>query len=227
LNQNIALKRLQHDIQSHLTKTITDELPAVNNSDKLSVAGTKSQDKKLFLQAILGSVGEVKPGEWVIPPVTPPGLWMDNTKEYLHRYKNPHPPIFKNEKMFFNALLADLHEKHIPVLIVQMPSMPMNRALLPPWFWGEYRMMLLQACKKYDDEFCDLSDNPAFLKEHYLDTVHLNSTGGNMAFNAIADAVVKNPRFSAIIHAKSGAKRKVSERDPDAVGASATVGSWH
>jgi hypothetical protein len=211
LNQNIALKRLQHDIQSHLTKTITDELPAANNSDKLSVAGTKSQDKKLFLQAILGSVGEVKPGEWVIPSVTPPGLWMDNTKEYLHRYKNPHPPIFNNEKMFFNALLADLHEKHIPVLIVQMPSMPMNRALLPPWFWGEYRMMLLQACKQYDDEFCDLSDNPAFLKEHYLDTVHLNSAGGNMAFNAIADAVVKSPRFSAIIHAKSGANRKVSE----------------
>jgi hypothetical protein len=49
------------------------------------------------------------------------------------------------------------------------------------------------------------------LKEHYLDTVHLNSAGGNMAFNAIADAVVKSPRFSAIIHAKSGANRKVSE----------------
>jgi hypothetical protein len=143
LNQNIALKRLQHDIQSHVAKTITDELPAADNNDKLSVAGTKSQDKKKFLQAILGSVGEVKPGEWVVPPVTPSGLWMDNTKEYVHRYKNPHPPIFANEKMFFNAMLAELHDKHIPVLIVQMPSLPMNRSLLPPSFWGEYRLMLL------------------------------------------------------------------------------------
>jgi hypothetical protein len=227
LNQNIALKRLQQDIQAHLAKTVADKLPAVDNDEKFSITSTKPQDKKVFLQAILGSVGEVKPGEWVVPPVTPAGLWMDNTKEYVHRYKNPHPPNFKNEKMFFNALLSELHDKHIPVLIVQMPSLQMNRSLLPPWFWGEYRLMLMQACKQYDDDFCDLSDNPAFQKQHYLDTVHLNATGGNMAFNAIADAVVKSPRFSAIIRAKSGAKQEVSDRDPDDVGASATIGSWH
>jgi hypothetical protein len=38
---------------------------------------------------------------------------------------------------------------------------------------------------------------------------------------------VKSPRFSAIIRAKSGAKQEVSDRDPDDIGASATIGSWH
>jgi hypothetical protein len=227
LNQNIALKRLQQDIQARLAKTISDSLPPTGAGEKIGVSGAKTQDKKVFLQAILGSAGEVKPGDWVVPAVTPAGLWMDNTKEYLHRYKNPHPPILQNERMFFNALLSDLHEKHIPVLVVQMPSLPMNRRLLPPAFWGEYRTMLMQTCKQYDADLCDLSDNPVFLKQHYLDTVHLNSTGGNMAFSAIADAVLHSPKMSAIIRAKSDTRKEVSELDPDDVGTSATIGTWH
>ncbi len=87
--------------------------------------------------------------------------------------------------------------------------------------------MLMQTCKQYDADLCDLSDNPVFLKQHYLDTVHLNSTGGNMAFSAIADAVLHSPKMSAIIRAKSDTRKEVSELDPDDVGTSATIGTWH
>ena len=227
LNENFALKRKQKAAQTEVAKLVAHVLPASDKSDHLTISNAKSQDKKVFLQTISGSAGEVKPGEWVVPAVTPPDLWMDNTREYLHRYKNPDSPIFGCEKQFFIAMLNDLKQKHIPILIVQMPSLPMNRQLLPESFWKKYKNWIATTCKQYDADLCDLSDNPAFVKAHYLDTVHLNSRGGNMLFAFIAQSISQSPKLMAVVNAQGTDKQAQKDRDPDDVGASATVGTWH
>jgi hypothetical protein len=226
LNQNIALKRTQQAIQKSLVQTLTAMLPPSNNSEKLTISGAPQQDKKKFLQAISGSAGEVKPGEWVVPSVTPPDLWMDNSREYIHRYKETHPPVYKCEKQFFTALLSDLSTKHIQVLVVEMPSMEMNRKLLPDSFWKEHKSWLAETCTKYGADVYDISDNDVFIKAHYLDTVHLNARGGNMVFMGIAQQIVRNPKLAALV-AAAPAHLQPQPKDPDDLGASAAVGSWH
>lgn len=226
LNQSIALKRTQQSMQKSLINSLTALLPPSSTSDKLTISGAKQQDKRVFLQAISGSAGEVKPGEWVVPAVTPPDLWMDNTKEYLHRYKESHPPVYKCEKQFFTALLANLQAKRIQVLVVEMPSMEMNRKLLPDSFWKEHKAWLAETCTKYGADVYDISDNNTFIKAHYLDTVHLNSRGGTLVFMGIADQITKNPKLAALVKAPTPNLRQ-HPTDPDDVGASAAVGSWH
>ncbi len=153
-----------------------------------------------------------------MPSNTPPNLWIDNTREYLHRYKKSKPPIYSCEKLFFQQLLADLKDKNIRTLVVEMPSLPSNRSLLPRSFWNEYKQWLSQTCRYYDASLCDLSDDPAYVKSHYLDTVHLNASGGNKIFKTIAKAIIDRPQLVAAIREKQVAARKIDSLEPTRLG---------
>jgi hypothetical protein len=83
----------------------------------------------------------VRQGQWRIP-AEPPYLFIDNTKEYVRRYKNPNPPCLAGQKAYFHALLTFLKEENIKVVVVGMPSLQSNRDILPPAFWSQFKTYL-------------------------------------------------------------------------------------
>jgi hypothetical protein len=182
-----------------------------------------NQNRKLFLQTISGSVGEVKRADWIIPHLVT-DAYIDNTGEYKHRYRCPEPPIYASEKAFFEAFLSDMQRKNVPVVVVGMPSQLVNRALLPPTFWSSFKAYLHSTCNNYGATFCDLSDNGQFVKHDYLDTVHLNAYGGNKLFAAIAAQIADNPKLASQfrLQAASGGRAPGTNN----IGATAAVGSW-
>lgn len=130
----------------------------------------------------------------------PDGLFEDNTNEYVKRYKNPDPPIYASQKVFFTNLLAYLKEKDIPVLVVGMPSLWPNRDLLPPAFWSEFKKRVVADCTKYGADWMDLSElDDRFTSADYLDLVHLNSLGGSKLLEDIVGKIDKTPRLAATL----------------------------
>lgn len=136
------------------------------------------------LAAVLGN-GMAQPGKWLVPANIPP-MWVDNSKEYKNRFKNPNTPVYESERLFFDAFLADMQAKHISVIVVGMPTLPMNRQLLSQRFWAHFRTRVATTCALHNAEFLDLTDSPVFVKGDYLDTVHLNAKGGAKFFNILA-----------------------------------------
>lgn len=163
-------------------------LEGKNDRAATSLAAASDGQKRSLLQTILGGTAEVKKGEWLIPYPMPYGF-IDNTAEYLRRYKNPYPPIYRAEKEFFTAFLKDMQEKKVKVLVVNMPSTSPNRSLLPAAFWSDFKAYLAGECRATGAFLVDLSDDQRFTTNDYLDTVHLNGGGGIKLFHAIAQAI--------------------------------------
>jgi hypothetical protein len=124
----------------------------------------------------------VQPGKWQVSPEMP--TFSDNTVEYLRRYKNPFPPMYQLQQSFFEKFLSLMHDRSISVMVVGMPSLPMNRALLPKDFWNRWRSYVAVQCNRYGDRWLDLSGSDN-CKDDYLDTVHLNATGGKKLMGAL------------------------------------------
>jgi len=166
-----------------------------------SSAGTNAPGDKASnaLAAVLGG-GDAVPGKWLVPCVIPP-MWADNTKEYTRRFKDPNPPVYTAEKAFFNTFLEKMAADDIRVLVVGMPSLSMNRKLLPDSFWLQFRSSISSACLTHNAQFLDLTGNLNFEKSDYLDTVHLNAYGGQKLFAQIASTIKENDSLCAKLSA--------------------------
>lgn len=152
--------------------------------------------KRSVMQVFLGGGTDIRKGEWLIPYPMPYGF-QDNMPEYINRYKNPKTALYPKEKRFFNAFLSKLKDENIKVLVVNMPATYPNRSILPDAFWHEFKTYLTSACTKYGADYIDLSDDFRFIITDYLDTVHLNSSGGTRLFNIIAAKIGSSPSLSA------------------------------
>lgn len=161
------------------------------------------------LKAIYGNQGEVRPGEWKVVSCSW-GAFKDNSNEYQVRYKDPNPSIYPNQKKFFEAFLANMKRENIKVLVVGMPSLWPNRALLPDKFWQDFRQYLASTSTEYGAEFVDVFADPKFDSKDYLDTVHLNSSGGERLVRIITDAIAKNDNLASCLKDNSIAKKSVS-----------------
>ena len=140
-------------------------------------------------RAVLHAIGAVatdpSPGQWVVPPVMP-NVWSDNTVEYKHRFKGPNMDHYRVQMQFLATWLADLEKAGVKALVVGMPSLEMNRELLPSGFWQRFRGDLSEQCGAYHADWMDLSADSSFVKADFLDTVHLNDKGSTKLFPLIA-----------------------------------------
>lgn len=161
-----------------------------NANEPEAETDTKGKDKKndTPLAAVLGTLGEVKQGQWLVPANIPP-MWKDNTPEYKNRFKDSRHPIYKTEKQFFNDFLARMKQENIKVVAVGMPSLPMNRALLPDKFWARFHNDVGSACRAHGALYVPLYDDPSYQVADYLDTVHLDASGGQKLFARVAAAM--------------------------------------
>ena len=140
-------------------------------------AVSKHQTGNQLVNAISNSALKVKPGDWVVPPHLP-NQFIDNTAEYASRYKNSNPPSYKIQLAFFAEFLEQIKRENIKVVVVGMPTLPMNRKLLPNGFWDSYRGKIASICVQHDARWLDLSQSCDYQQSDFVDTVHLNARGG-------------------------------------------------
>jgi hypothetical protein len=182
--------------------------------------GTKDSDNKTLgtkvLAAVSGSAGDVRKGVWLIPP-GPPRLFIDNTREYVNRYKTTKPACLKGQKAYFEALMSYLHDEHIQTLVVGMPSLDCNRALLPDSFWQEFRGYLSSTATANGATFVDLFADKRFTKDCFLDTVHLNRWGGRQFVSIVSQELTQKQELAKALQAPSS----------ELAGRSAAEKQWH
>ncbi|MBI2811507.1 MAG: hypothetical protein HYX67_11880 [Candidatus Melainabacteria bacterium] len=205
VKQNLPLERI-HEALDAAAKKYQQDAPTQ------MTAIPKASEHKSLLRAVLGSADEVRLNEWLIPASIPAWIFEDNTKEYLNRFRNCRPPLYKAEKAFFNAFLANMQAQHIPVLVVGMPSLAANRTILPNDFWTEFRGDVAGMCKSHNARWVDHTDNPSFVLENYLDTVHLNASGGTKIFAEMAKAIVADPELLSVVNAKPNQDTKLAKK---------------
>lgn len=205
IRENLPLERI-HDSLDQMAKNYQNDAPAQ------MTAVPKASEHKSLLRAVLGSADEVRLNEWLIPATIPAWIFEDNTKEYLNRFRNCRPPIYKSEKAFFNAFLTNMDTLRIPVLVVGMPSLAANRTILPNDFWKEFRGDVAGMCKTHNARWVDHTDDPDFVLTDYLDTVHCNASGGTKIFNKIAEAIVADPELNAVVKSAPARDNKLSSK---------------
>jgi hypothetical protein len=220
VDQKVPLKRLHHQVETELVA-----LAKGGKTDTMAAAKPRKVHKEL-LRAVLGAADEVRPGEWILPATVPASTFEDNTNEYLRRYKSANSPIYKGEMAFFNAFLNDMQAKDIKVLVVGMPSLWPNRALLPDSFWQKFRRDLTTATSSHGAEFLDLTDSSQFVLSDFLDTVHLNGAGGIKLFALVSRRIANTPSLAASF--SSPYRMAGREHDfADGERHNASAGSWH
>lgn len=172
--------------------------PEPKVEEKIATKPKKATTAVDVLNAVYGKQSEVKPGTWVLPPM-PFHKFVNNMYEYERRYKNPYPATFEPQKKFFTAFLKHLQDEDIQVLVLGMPSLWPNRALLPDKFWGEFQGFIADSCQKYGAKYVDLNDDKKYSNKCYLDTVHLNQRGGKILLNQITNNIAKEKNLASSI----------------------------
>ena len=147
------------------------------------------------LSTVTRSADAVRPGFWV-SHYGQPESFFDNTGEYKSRYRTTNPQLYEQEQKFFEAFLADMRARAIPVLVVGMPSLPVNRSLLPDQFWRQFRLNVSASCRRYGASWIDLTDSPLFVFADYHDTVHLNAGGASKLCQIVAQQIAAAPELA-------------------------------
>jgi hypothetical protein len=151
------------------------------------------------LKFVMGAYGgNLKPGQAVLTPNLPK-IYVDNSLDYKHRYRNQYPDSYDVQFNFMRAYLAQLKQEDIKVLVVGMPLTSINRQLLSNGFWNAFRGQLADECQKSGAQYLDLSASPDFKVSDFCDTVHLNADGGARLAEHIGKAVEQNTALSAAL----------------------------
>ena len=154
----------------------------------------------------------VFPGDIVVPKTIPEGF-HDNTAEYASRYKNPHPKQFVTQLFFFEELLKRMKAQNVEVLVVDMPTMQSNRAMLPVPFWNNYKAQMKGACERQGAQYLFLSDSADFVQKDFVDTVHLNFRGGAKLLKIVADTIAARPQLAAALEGNAPQSQQISAKD--------------
>jgi hypothetical protein len=202
LKKELPLKQLNALIRGEAPPTLANQ-PTFTNPEAKGVLNVDKKGKKpvasQVLQAISGSAQDVRKGQWLIPH-NPPYMFMDNSAEYIKRYKNVNPPCLGAQEAYFGELLAYLKKEDIKTIVVGMPSMKRNRDLLPRAFWDEFRDYLASTSERNGACFVDLFEDSRFDEtKHFLDTVHLNRWGGETLIKIIAGEMAQQRGFVAVL----------------------------
>lgn len=129
----------------------------------------------------------------VLENVKPDYVQKPNTLKDIGSYKRMYLPInyqqFATQSEYLGKLLALLKKEGIPTVVVDVPLVPENYALLPPAVLSDYRRVLAERCQEYGATLVNPEKQFKFEHNDYEDTVHMTASGGNKMFQAISDAV--------------------------------------
>lgn len=193
--------QLEWSLNSLPTRTLHSSIEALLSSNQLR--GDKPQTQEV-LGVVRDSQMMVKPGEFMEPAKTE-GFWVDNSHEYIGRYKNSSPPCYPIQISFFKEFLGMMRDQNVQVLVLGMPTLAQNRNLLSDQFWNSYRNQISSICRDYNASWLDISASPDFDASDFIDTVHVNSKGGDKIFAVMAEKLGSDANLDKALKSKSSA----------------------
>lgn len=221
MSKLLPLRKVPLLVYGDLPPTLGNKATFTNPEGKGAVREKGKPVTTQVLRAISGSAGDVRKGEWALPAF-PPYLYMDNSKEYIKRYKTDKPKCLAGQKKYFEALLSFLHDNNVKVIVVGMPSQVCNRNLLPAKFWTEFSQYLSETTTGSGGTFVNLFADENFIPtKDYLDTVHLNRWGGGKLVHIMAETAVGKPEILSSLQANSN---RNTDSDKSI---STSPNSWH
>ena len=130
--------------------------------------------------------------QWMVKPQTEATTqFEDNSKEYTARYNPFKQKLFDSQLSYFEKFLELANERHIRVLLVNMPLTQDNLKLIPAGKYQTYLDAVKKAAAAHDAAFVDYNDGKTFSREFFNDPVHLNGYGSQRFFRLVADELKK------------------------------------
>ncbi len=117
--------------------------------------------------------------------------WSNSEKEYRRRYHGIGEKDLSIQEGFLKKVLDVCAERHINVVLVNMPLAKKNRDLMPPGFYSRFRAKISSVAARPGVRFVDLGESPDFTENDFWDTAHLNHFGGHKLIDQIAPAIAQ------------------------------------
>lgn len=124
------------------------------------------------------------------------GEYLDNSIEYVHRYKRLNKTSFETQMFFLEKLSRFLKENNISLVLVNMPLTNDNMKLLKPEYYDFYLDRMHSFSKGNDAEFIDMNGHSAFVKADFHDGVHMNARGGIKFVKLLTHELANNPKIN-------------------------------
>lgn len=116
--------------------------------------------------------------------------FFDNRGEYLERYQWPNN--YELEVTFLERIITLCKEQQIQLVLVNMPILPANTALLPKGFYPSYQRQLKDIANREGIAFLDYNSPLTFDQSDFHDPVHLNAFGGQKFFQTLVDSLAES-----------------------------------
>lgn len=116
-------------------------------------------------------------------------LWANSIEEYRARYKRFNQKQFHKQCDFLKAFLQTAAQRHIKVMLANMPLTADNLRLMPPGFYEEYRRTVKAIAASYNVQLLDLQGDRRYTDVCFYDTVHLNGQGGEQLLQTLSNSL--------------------------------------
>lgn len=153
-------------------------------------------------------------GQAYFRPATKEDLasFTDNIAEYRKRYQRLKWDMFKTQTTFLTEMIRTARERGTKVVLVAMPITDLNRSILSDHAWNTYRDTVKTVASTEGASFIDFSDDNAFNRQDFCDTVHLNSRGGKRFLGKLAGEMSGIPAVVASLKARPRANSLAERR---------------
>ncbi|MBS1992177.1 MAG: DUF1574 family protein [Cyanobacteria bacterium SZAS LIN-2] len=99
--------------------------------------------------------------------------WTKTNFEYIRRYNPIDESKSQTQFAYFERFLKLAADRHISVLVVNMPISKSNKGVIPPGFYDRYLATTRDLCKKYGADYSDFNVEPWCEDKNFVDSVHL------------------------------------------------------
>jgi hypothetical protein len=115
--------------------------------------------------------------DWNVTPYAPIP-WKDNSEEYVTRYNPFMQDYYQDQLSAFERMLSACRDKHVQVLLFNMPITLNNMKTMPPGMYDRYLADTKVIAQKYGAKYADFNIQGEWPMSYFVDTVHMNGKGG-------------------------------------------------
>lgn len=124
-------------------------------------------------------------------------------EDYRKRYNPANYLRYEQEMERLAYLLDSCKQKRITAVVVNMPITTINRELIPGRLLQQYERDLAVYSRKHDALYVDLSQDPTFTADDFLDTVHVNPQGGKKVLDELGRQLGQSSLVAKVLDANS------------------------
>jgi len=179
IEKSLFLSENAIDIQSIMSKWGDTAIDTIFGKQETSdyLIGSRFWDRQKLIPSY--KMVERIPNAFILEPenLTKPPVYVDNTMEYVMRYRRPDMKAFANQVYFVQKIGELCKERGVKLMLVNMPITETNQAILPPALYQTYLTKMNELATANGAKFVDFNNHSEFQKSDFNDGVHMNARG--------------------------------------------------